>query len=294
MPIDVLCHPKSGFYTRRQTCLGGKMSLHALAPGEALYFEHSRPTKAGGVTFVFVNALTGSTATWEPAIGTVLRDAGHGTLVYDFRGQGQSVAGSAATMTPTEIVDDLVALLASEKPDRPVLVGLSIGGLFAAQAYLAGAEASGLVLINTLRKPTPRLEWINTAMVHAARTGGSRLIMEMNLPQLVNPEQLAAMRPNMFPDAPYEPMAENDGLFRLMAESVAADWDLAYEKLNLPVLLQHGLHDRVFRVEADVAELTARMPDVGADTFEDAGHLIPVERPDAFVRSLLRFADGIG
>ena len=34
---------------------------------------------------------------------------------------------------------------------------------------------------------------------------GLRLIMEMNLPQLVNPEQLAAMRPNMFPDAPTSP-----------------------------------------------------------------------------------------
>ena len=270
------------------------MSLHQLAPGEALYFEHVRPSIDGGVTFVFVNALTGSTATWEPAIGSALREAGHGTLVYDFRGQGQSVAGSAATMTPGEIVSDLGALLAAERPARAVLVGLSIGGLFAAQAYLAGAEAAGLVLINTLRKPTPRLEWINTAMVHAARAGGSRLIMEMNLPQLVNPEQLAAMRPNMFPDAPYEPMAEDDGLFRLMAESIGADWDLAYEKLDLPVLLQHGLHDRVFRVEADVAELTARIPDTRADTFADAGHLIPVERPDAFIQSLMRFARGLG
>ena len=71
----------------------------------------------------------------------------------------------------------------------PGLVGLSISGLFAAQAHLAGAAADALVFINTLHGL--RLDWINRAMVAAATLGGSQLVMEMNLPHLVNPEMLA-------------------------------------------------------------------------------------------------------
>ncbi|MFQ5898486.1 MAG: alpha/beta fold hydrolase, partial [Candidatus Methylomirabilia bacterium] len=135
-----------------------------------------------------------------------------------------------------------------------------------------------------------RLEWINQAMVAMARTGGTQLVMEANLPMLVNPEQLAAMRAGAFTGKPYQPMDPADGLFRLMAGSVAADWDLPYERLAMPVLIITGLHDRVFYIRADVDELAARIPDRRTVTFADAGHLIPIERPRAFAEALLDFA----
>lgn len=47
-----------------------------IAPGESLHYEDDAPG-AAGATFVFVNALTGSTATWQhPEIGPRLRQAG--------------------------------------------------------------------------------------------------------------------------------------------------------------------------------------------------------------------------
>lgn len=146
------------------------------------------------------------------------------------------------------------------------------------------------MLINTLRKPGPRIEWLGTAMVEMARHGGSRLMMEANLPMLVNPDQLVAMRPDMFPGTPYEPMSPDDGLFRLMEGSVATDWDFPWSRLTLPTLVMTGLHDRVFRVAEDVEELTAQIPDARPVTVEDAGHLIPAERPATFTRHLLDFA----
>lgn len=262
----------------------------AIAAGEQLHYEYEPP--AAGVTFVFVNALTGSTATWQhPDIGPALRAAGHGTLAWNFRGQAHTTFGAETELSPRVIVDDLARLVRHVAPPRPVLVGLSIGGLFAAQAHLAGVPANGLVLVNTLRKPGPRLEWLGQAMVAMARTGGTQLVMEANLPMLVNPEQLAAMRPGAFTGRPYQPMSPSDGLFRLMAGSLAADWDVPYERLALPVLVMTGLHDRVFHVPADVAELTARLPHARTVAFPDAGHLIPVERPRAFAQALREFAE---
>ncbi len=261
-----------------------------LSPGEALYYEYDAPG-ARGATFVFVNALTGNTGTWQhPDIGPRLRAEGYGTLVWNFRGQTQTRFGAQTRLTPQLVVEDLRRLVGELGPPKPIVVGLSIGGLFAAQAVLAGMSAEALVLINTLRKPGPRLDWINQATAALARIGGTRLIMEANLPQLVNPEQLAAMRPQMFGTEPYQPMGPGDGLYRLIEGAIAADWNFHWERLKLPVLSMTGLHDRVFYVAEDVDALATRLADCRRVAFKDAGDLIPIERPQAFTRALLEFA----
>jgi 3-oxoadipate enol-lactonase len=261
-----------------------------IAPGESLHYEYDAPGEARR-TFVFVNALTGNTGTWQhPAIGPRLRAAGYGTLAWNFRGQVDTSFAPDTRLTPRLIVEDLLRVVERLQPPTPIFVGLSIGGLFAAQAILAGLQAAGLVLINTLRKPGPRLQWINDAMVTMARAGGARLLMTANLPMLVNPEQLVAMRPAIMTGEPFAPMEAGDGLLRLMEGSLETDWDFPYDKLRMPVLVMTGLHDRVFRVEQDVAALAARIPKRRELVFADAGHLIPVERPEKFTQALLEFA----
>jgi len=264
-----------------------------IASGEALHYEYDAPG-AAGATFVFVNALTGNTGTWQHAeIGPRLRAAGYGTLAWNFRGQAQTRFGAQTALTPELVVQDLQRVVAHAKPPRPIVVGLSIGGLFAAQAVLAGMPAAALVLINTLRKPGVRLEWINQATVALAQAGGTRLLMEANLPQLVNPDQLAAMRAGVFGGEPYQPMDRADGLYRLLEGSLATDWNFPWEKLKLPVLSMTGLHDRIFRVAKDVDELSAKIAGLRRVEFGDAGHLIPVERPAEFTKALLEFASKV-
>ncbi len=269
------------------------MSRLDIAPGESLHYEYEAPGAARR-TFVFVNALTGNTGTWQHSeIGPRLRAAGYGTLAWNFRGQVDSTFAPGTRLTPRLIVEDLKRVVDHVQPPRPVLVGLSIGGLFAAQGILAGIDAIGLVLINTLRKPSARLQWINDAMVAMARAGGARLLMTANLPMLVNPEQLAAMRPSIMTGDAFAPMDPADGLMRLMEGSLETDWAFPWEKLRMPVLVMTGLHDRVFRVDKDVAELAARIPKRRALVFSDAGHLIPLERPEKFGQALLEFAAGL-
>ena len=274
------------------------MARLEIAPSESLYYEDeapgtSDPPAARGMTFVFVNALTGNTGMWRGAIAPALRAAGFGTLCYNFRGQVEAGFGDGTELSPLLVVDDLNRLLDHLEPERPILVGLSIGGLFAARAELATPRAAGLVLINTLRMPSQHLAWINRAMVELARCGGSRLVMAANLPMIAGPEPLANLWDTTFPDQPFVPMDPKDGLFRLMAGAVLADWDFPYERLGAKVLLMTGRHDRVFRVDADVAELKARIPEAHEIVYPDAGHLIPIERPERFTRDLIAFAEGL-
>ncbi len=265
------------------------MSELELSAGEKLYYEYIAPSSETK-TFVFVNALTGNTGMWSGAICQSLQAAGFGTLVYNFRGQIDTTFADETDLTPDLIVKDIGQLMARINPPSPILVGLSIGGLFAAQAYLAGVEACGMVLINTLRKPGQRLDWINQAMVQLAKIGGGRLVMTANMPTIASPDLLAKMWDATFTNAPYEAPPKADGLLRLMIGSLQTEWDFAYEKLDLPVLILTGKYDRVFRIDDDIKELKAHIGDVDEKTYHDAGHLIPLENPAKFSNDLLNFA----
>ena len=219
-----------------------------LGPQDSLYYEYEAPTTENGFTFIFYNALTGDTSNWETVIGPRLREAGHGTLAYNLRGQTNSMFSPGLKLDVDLIVDDAIGLLDEIKPPRPIMVGLSIGGLFAASAWLKGAEALGLVLINTLRQDGPRLKWIGDALVRAAEVGGLDLFRYLFLPLLMKEEWLATNRSNFLNPGPeYASLSPESGHYKLLAEAGReADWDLPYERLDLPVLAITGLQGHVF------------------------------------------------
>jgi pimeloyl-ACP methyl ester carboxylesterase len=263
-----------------------------LGPQDSIYYEHTDPASANGCTFVFFNALTGDTGTWEAIIGPRLRAAGHGTLTYNMRGQTNSSFSPGLKLDAGLIVNDAIQLMGAVKPVRTILVGLSIGGLFAARAWLQGAEALGLVLINTLRRDGPRLKWIGDALVRAVDVGGLDLFRDLFLQLLVNEDWLDANRPNFLKsDFSYQPLDPESGPYKLLAEAGrTADWDLPYERLDLPVLVITGLQDHVFLEVNIVEDLYSRLPQRRRVDMFDAGHLIPAERPEALADKLLSFA----
>lgn len=271
------------------------MSFLRLGPQDGLYYEHHPVQEADKTTFVFFNALTGDTAAWEGAIGPILRDAGHGTLAYNLRGQTDSPFNPDVELSDGLIVADAVKLLEYIKPARPIFVGLSIGGLFASRVWLAGTEAMGLVLINTLRRDGARLKWIGDALVRAVEIGGLPLFRDLFLPLLMNEDWLQKNRlAFLSPDSEYTALEPASGHYKLLSEAGRqADWDIPYNRLKLPTLVITGLQDHVF-LERDVVEaLFAEIPDGRRIDMPDAGHLIPGEQPETLAKHLLLFAKEI-
>lgn len=261
----------------------------ALDADNAIHVVHHEP-KDGLQTFVFVNSMGATTDVWEALIAPSLRREGYGTLSFDYRGQGRTRFGPDARLEPEEIVADTRAVMAQAAPARPIMVGLSIGGLFAAQAILRGTHAAALVLINTLRKPNAQVEWINTLEERLIGLGGMPLVLDVLRPVLSGRDQLEKQRASHLPDAGYTPWPA-DHTRRRLAEGVKkADWNIAWENLDLPVLVMTGLHDRLFRIQEDVDELTARMPDAVTVTYADGGHSLQAEHPERFVSDLIEFA----
>ena len=264
------------------------MGLLDLGNNESLFFLHTPPT-GHKPTLVFINALVGQTEMWEGLIGETLRDRGYGTLSYNFRGQIDSNFNTSTELTPKLIVDDLLRLLNEIEPYKPVLVGLSIGGLFAAQAIERGVVAEGLVLINTLRKSSVRLDWINESTSRAFSLGGRQLLMDLMAPMLINPDKLSELRVGALEEVRYEPVSVKDGHANLMRNATSADWNFPWQNLTVPTLIMTGRHDRVFLVEDDILELSSQIFDVTRANFDNAGHLIPMERPIEFTKAILNF-----
>jgi pimeloyl-ACP methyl ester carboxylesterase len=263
-----------------------------LGDRDGLFYLHHAPSRTGAATFVFVNALTGSTDAWEATIAPGLRAQGFGTLSYNFRGQAGSPFDPALDLTDRVIVEDLVQLLTQVAPTRPILVGLSIGGLYAARAVLAGAQAEGLVLLNTLREIGPRIDWVNTAMARIVAHGGVGLFLDALFPLLVNGDFAAKARGN-FLKGDYAPLPPEHGHMNLMRNAAATDWNLDYSALALPVLVITGLQDRVFLDRDIVDRLYATIPVARREDWAEAGHLLPQEAPERLAASLTRFGQEI-
>jgi 3-oxoadipate enol-lactonase len=272
------------------------MAQYQIDENNSIFYLHHSPDHADGVTWVFFNALTGDTQMWEAEIGPRLRAEGHGTLSFNFRGQTGSPFSPEKILDSELIVDDARHLLVDLAPQRPILCGLSIGGLFAAQSFLAGLpnlETMGLVLINTLRRDGDRLRWINDALVRCVEVGGLQLFRDLFVPLLFNEEWQAQNRNKFLQRQDYTPLKAGDGHYNLLKNAGSADWNLPYEQLDLPVLVITGLQDHVFLDDEDVEQLYARLTDARHLKMNNAGHMIPAERPGELVDSLIKFAQEV-
>ena len=254
----------------------------------AIRYEYHPPTTAR-FTFVICHGMGLSTAFWQANIAPDLQALGFGTLCFDYRGQGQSRFGESATLEPDEIVGDIVRLVAHVQPENPVLVGLAIGGQYAAQAILRGVPALGLIMSNSLRANGPHTEWMIELEGRLLEMGGKRLANDALSPSIYSNARLAEMRPAHLTEGDYEPLPPDNPRVRIQWGLRKYKWDLRYEDLKLPVLVMTGKHNRR-SFPSDVAAIVARMPDVRTITYEDGGLSLHRDLPQDLVRDFSAFA----
>jgi pimeloyl-ACP methyl ester carboxylesterase len=124
--------------------------------------------------------------------------------------------------------------------------------------------------------------------------GGLDLVKDLFGSLIFNEDWLAQNRENAFKDEPYQPLTPDDGHYRLLRDCRGADWQLPYAELELPVLVITGLQDDMFLNLDDVASYAGRLPQLQRRVdFPNAGHMVPVERPQAFTEALLTFAEDL-
>ena len=268
------------------------MSKFDIDQKNSIYYEFEEGTQ-NAYTYVFVNALTGNTSAWNGVIGKRVKDAGHGYLTYNFRGQINSSFDERINLTSEIIISDLLKLINHLSLKNIILCGLSIGGLYAAVASLEKIDVKGLVLINTLRKPSSRLDWINRAMVNAAKLGGSALVVDMWMPIIASPKFLNKVKSNALVFENYKPLDKNDGILKLMEGALSENWSFDWSKINVSTLVMTGHLDKMFRIPKDVEDLVKKIKNPITLELPTCGHLIPLEEPEQFSDHIINFVKNL-
>ncbi|QXR00264.1 alpha/beta fold hydrolase [Streptomyces sp. WY228] len=257
---------------------GGRIAVSVLRP-----LEHGGDERP---VVVLAHGWGGGRRIWSLVTDRLLR-GGFPVVAYDLRGHGASTVGSLG-VTSEAMTADLATVL-SYAGDAPIVVGHSGGG-FAALAQAAGsgpdAGPAGLVLVASAAhdQDTPEKE---AAMMEAPlfswalrRPALGRLLLGQMTGTALDSRLREVNRQVFAGTAPTVRAA----CFR---SSRGMDLRAAQASVRVPVAVLAGEKDKVIRPELG-RELAAALPDATFTLLPGAGHVLPLESPDAVVAAVLR------
>ncbi len=222
-----------------------------------------------------------------------LAHAGYRVVAPDLSGFGE--AGVAAGEQAPWI--DVLATMDATEIHEAVIVGNSFGGAVALRvAVVAPQRISGLALISA---PAPGVD--ASPELEAAWAAEESALEREDLDAAIQ----AVIDTWMLPDAPatlrerVATMQRRAYELRVDAEEVTETADPleqdpdALTRLTVPTLVAVGDQDKQeFKEGAEV--LARTLPNARVETIEGAGHLAPLETPEAFRALLLQFLDEAG
>jgi len=182
-----------------------------------------------------------------------------------------------------------VEALRAELPERFVLVGHSLGAIVAMSLALAAPDrVAGLCLVSTNAKAPTEAQRAGWQEWLTALDGGTdaRELQRSILPALLG-EDAVAGRPELVERTLAMGTATGEARLRAQLHLQLSRGDLLARlpALQVPTLVVSGLDD-VITPPHFHTEIVTQLPDARLVTL-DAGHLLPLERPQAF-GSLLR------
>ncbi len=249
-----------------------------IRPWGAMHYQAGRQD---GPAVVFANSLGTDLRLWDAILP--LLPAGCRVIRYDKRGHGLSDLGGAAGIT--DLAQDAIALIAALALRPVVFVGLSIGGLIAQQVAAARPDlVRALVLSNTAARIGTAEAW--NARIAAVKTGGIDAIADAVMDRWFAPDFRAspAVQPwrNMLTRTPVT------GYIAACTAIAQADLSAQTAALRLPALVIAGENDGA--TPPDLVQATAALiPGAVFQMIPKAGHLPPVETPQAYAALLTPF-----
>jgi len=226
-------------------------------------------------SLVFLHYFGGSSRAWTGVIDQLADE--HRCVAPDLRGYGDSDAPDAGYETG-EMADDVIALIASLRLERYVLVGHSMGGKIA--LAVAARRPAGLRSLVLLAPSPPTPEPVDDSeRTRLLKTYGDRIAAAETVSKIVA---------QPLPHQEYEQVIADNlrtsgTAWRAWLEHGSReDISMLMPQINVPVLVAVGAADRVLPAALLEREVVGRV--TGARLFivpGRVGHLLPLEAPHA-------------
>ncbi|MGA9596049.1 MAG: alpha/beta fold hydrolase [Acidimicrobiia bacterium] len=246
---------------------------------------HIRQRGSGPVA-VFIHGFPFDSTMWIEQLAAL--EGLRRCIAVDLRGFGRSSPVSGDPLTMESHAEDLAAVLDIVSEERADIVGLSMGGYVA----LAFAESypdrmRSLALIDTRAgADSPEGKAGRDAMARRVVSEGRAAFAESMQATLLGPNASLNARARfrtMVEGCPYETL-----IGALAGMRDRPDRTSTLGSVAVPAMVMVGDQDAVTPPE-QAAEMAAAIPGATLVTIADAGHLTPVEQPQAVSTALAEF-----
>ncbi|WP_246310249.1 alpha/beta fold hydrolase [Halorarum halophilum] len=216
-------------------------------------------------------------------------------VAYDLRGHGNTTNPHDASYSIDQLAEDLHAFVDASGLDRPILCGVSMGGMIA-QVYASRYpdQLSGLVLADTFTPAFVSLrDCIERTVLVNALIGFVRLVGYVRAKALMlwfgrklEGDDTTSLRPEAFPDMD---TAAAVNALKAVTSFHRTHVDLA--SITVPTLILYGEHESSI-ISRHVPTLAAGIPDATVREVPDAGHASPWDNPEFFNGAIRDFLAG--
>lgn len=239
-----------------------------------------------GPTLIFLHYYGGSHRTWQPVVSALPSEL-H-VVAPDLRGWGQSDRPDTGYAL-ADFADDIAAMIEARSIGDYVLVGHSMGGKIA--QLLASRNPRGLrglVLVapaapSPMNLPLDMRKGLASAYATRENIEGAlaQALTSRPLPPHLHEQVVADSLAG-------SPAAKAAWPLHTSQEDITAD----VAHIRVPAMVISGSADKVDPVEVLKAELLPRLKDVQLHVVPGAGHLLPLEAPDAIANQIASFLHG--
>jgi 3-oxoadipate enol-lactonase len=259
--------------TRRLTVHGVNLAVEVRGEGPAILFVHGYPLDR---------------TIWREQIDGL---EGFRRVAPDLRGMGQSDAPDLGYGMALSAAD-LAAVLDALGVDQVVLCGLSMGGYVAFEFLRQWrSRVRGLVLMDTRAEAdAPEVRRARDAAAATARERGTAAVTDAMLPKMLSPSTLTG-RPEVVERVrslmASTPVAGLVGALGAMRDRASSESLLA-SLAGIPTLIIVGAED-ILTPPDHARAMAEAIPGAQLAIIPGAGHLPPVEQPEATRESLREF-----
>ncbi|HET6324352.1 MAG TPA: alpha/beta fold hydrolase [Planctomycetaceae bacterium] len=242
-----------------------------------------------GTPLLFVHGFPLNNSMWQPQAEMFSKR--NRVIVPDLRGFGESTV-TTGTVTMEEFADDLHGVLHGVWVDTPVvLCGLSMGGYVAWQFFRKyRPQLRALILCDTrATADSPEAAAGRHKLAETVLATGSQAASDAMLPKLMSsktverwPDLVASVRSMIVRNKPTGIAAAALG----MAER--PDCTDLLSQIDVPTLVICGQDDQI-TPSADMQKMAEAIPGAQFVQIPNAGHLAPLENPDAVNGAINRF-----
>ncbi len=235
---------------------------------------------------------------WEPQVAAIA-GAGFRAIAPDLRGYGGSTLGKCDASQGVDMhqyADDLAQLIDAMRVDEPVVfVGFSMGGYIAWEFLDRHRDKLAAVVLCDTRASAddPEAAANRLKMADHVDTWGSRHVAELLIPKLFapntikhHPELVEPVR-EMITQSPTAAIAAAQ---RGMSRRVDFSGRLA--EFDIPTLAIGGEYDAISPPD-EMRSMAAAMPNAKFTQIAGAGHMAPVENPEAVNEAIVKFVAAV-